>query len=84
MSPALEGLPEKQAELMRLIASEPLFRIGIYDERLDRFSDDGDPDTINQLADAGLIRQVYDGDSDTGDLRITDAGRAILAKASPQ
>lgn len=50
------------------------------DERCDKFSDDGDPDTWNQLFNAGLARQAGPGWSgDDFAIVITDAGRAALA-----
>ena len=70
-------LSEAQRSALTLLHSERGV-IDCYDDRAERYSDDGNPDTWNQLFDAGLAEQWYDTSDDTGTLRITDAGRTAL------
>ncbi len=73
-------LSEKQKRLMQMVAASTHGEMDCYDENLDEFCDD-EPignDTINQCFDAGWLRQLYDTSSDTGTVRITEAGKAAL------
>ena len=67
----------KQRELLELLAAND-GSVDVYDERLESFSDDDDPDTINQCARLGWCRQRYDGDTDNGDIWLLPAGRRAL------
>jgi hypothetical protein len=78
-----EKLTGKMRECLVLVASEPQGVIGVYDERLDRFSDDNgrDDDTLNLCFSQKLLAQTYDGDSDNGTIHILPAGRLALKEA---
>ncbi|MBX3535803.1 MAG: hypothetical protein KF826_15760 [Xanthobacteraceae bacterium] len=71
-------LTKPQDDALRLL-NENDGTLSCDDERCDKFSDDGDPDTWNQLFNAGLARQSGPGWSgDDFAIHITPAGRAAL------
>lgn len=74
-------LTKAQGTLLRLVAKEPLGRISTEDKRLDAFSDDGDPDTINQCFAVKWLDWSHDNRTDTGTIWITAAGREALRGA---
>lgn len=63
---------------LRLVASERGV-IDCDDERLDEFSNNGDPDTLNVCFQRRLLRQRYDTSSDSGTIEITPDGIAAIA-----
>jgi hypothetical protein len=70
-------LSEAQRGALQLLSIEG--SVGADDPRVDQYSDDGNPDTWNQLFESGLAEQSGPGWSgDDFILRITPAGRAAL------
>lgn len=71
----------KGLECVKLVASTPNGIIDCYDDQLNRFCDDGEPDTINRCFEAGWLEQWYDTSFDEGTVRLTKSGRAMLSAA---
>lgn len=77
-------LTEAQRAALMLL-NEDEYGISADDERADQFSDDngGEPDTWNQLFNAGLAEQRGPGWSgDEFSLHITDVGRKALEEVA--
>lgn len=73
-------LTKAQQEALRLLADNG-GSLSCDDDRCDKFSDDGDPDTWNQLFSTGLARQSGPGWSgDDFAIFITDSGRLALTE----